>query len=149
MIFFSLFFSWLLQIVESQLSPLRDLSLKFQVLSLTKKCDEIIGRFKTNKKLFDSGTKVEITCSGSQVQQHAILPHELPIDVPKLKQFFVTHQHSDLNIYIEGHGFIAKSHKIILSLWSVPFAKVCDALSSLFLVLWNSFVPFYIITIWR
>ncbi|XP_039140970.1 BTB/POZ domain-containing protein At2g30600 isoform X2 [Dioscorea cayenensis subsp. rotundata] len=111
-------------IVESQLSPLRDLSLKFQVLSLTKKCDEIIGRFKTNKKLFDSGTKVEITCSGSQVQQHAILPHELPIDVPKLKQFFVTHQHSDLNIYIEGHGFIAKSHKIILSLWSVPFAKM-------------------------
>ncbi|KAJ0967945.1 hypothetical protein J5N97_024862 [Dioscorea zingiberensis] len=112
------------KILESQLSPLGELSLRFQVSSLAKKCDEIIGRFKTNKKLFDSGTKVEITSSGSQVRQHAILPHELPIDVEKLKQFFVTGEHSDLNIYIEGHGLIARSHKVILSLWSVPFAKM-------------------------
>lgn len=48
------------QIPESQLNPLRDLSFQFKVMSLVKQCEDCIERFKTNKKLFDSGKNVEI-----------------------------------------------------------------------------------------
>eukprot|EP00262_Sarcandra_glabra_P004504 TRINITY_DN15589_c0_g1_i2.p1 TRINITY_DN15589_c0_g1~~TRINITY_DN15589_c0_g1_i2.p1 ORF type:complete len:489 (-),score=69.87 TRINITY_DN15589_c0_g1_i2:1212-2678(-) len=112
------------QIVESQLGSLRNLSLQFQVLSLFKHCEEIIDRFKTNKKLFDSGKKVEIAHSSSRMQRCTVFPCDLPIDMQKLKQLLLTGEHSDLNIYIDGHGLIARSHKLILSLWSAVFTKM-------------------------
>jgi hypothetical protein len=29
-----------------------------------------------------------------------------------------------LNIYVEIYGFVARAHRIVLSLWSIPFAKL-------------------------
>lgn len=112
------------QIVESQLNSLRDLSIQFQVSPLTKQCEEIMDRFKMNKRLFDFGKKVEIANASSEVRQFSALPFELPVDVQKLKRFLATGEHSDVNIYIEGHGLVARSHKLIISLWSMPFAKM-------------------------
>ncbi|XP_058090666.1 BTB/POZ domain-containing protein At2g30600 [Magnolia sinica] len=112
------------QIVESQLGSLRDLSLQFQVLPLVRQCEEIIDRFKTNKKLFDSGKKVELAYSTSRAHRCTVFPCELPIDAQKLKQLLLTGKHSDVNIYIHGHGLVARAHKLILSLWSSPFMKM-------------------------
>lgn len=42
----------------------------------------------------------------------------------KLKQLYSAGEYSDVNMYIEGHGLVAQPHRVILSLWSVPFAKV-------------------------
>ncbi|XP_026658037.1 BTB/POZ domain-containing protein At2g30600 isoform X2 [Phoenix dactylifera] len=112
------------QIVESQLNSLRDLSIQFQVSPLTKQCEEIIDRFKMNKRIFDFGKKVEIANTSCEVRQFSTLPFEHPVDVRKLKHFLATGEHSDVNIYIEGHGLVARSHKLIISLWSVPFAKM-------------------------
>ncbi|KAK8956097.1 BTB/POZ domain-containing protein [Platanthera guangdongensis] len=112
------------QVVESQLDSLRDLGLRFNVLSLIKECNEISNHFKTNKKLLGSGKKVEILSSSFEVQQWGIFPHEMPAVIGKLKQFLATGEHSDLNIYVEGHGLIARPHKLILSIWSAPFAKM-------------------------
>ncbi|KAK8938840.1 BTB/POZ domain-containing protein [Platanthera zijinensis] len=42
----------------------------------------------------------------------------------KRKQYLATGEHSDLNIYVEGHGHIDPPHKLILSIWSTPFAKM-------------------------
>ncbi|KAF2310202.1 hypothetical protein GH714_007194 [Hevea brasiliensis] len=33
-------------------------------------------------------------------------------------------EYSDVNMYIEGHGLVAQPHRVILSLWSIPFAKM-------------------------
>ncbi|KAJ6846609.1 BTB/POZ domain-containing protein [Iris pallida] len=112
------------QVVESQLGSLRDLGVQFQVSSFTKQCEELIDRFKMNKKIFDSGKKVEIANNTLQVQQCGIFPCEVPGAARKLKRSLVTGEHSDVNIYVEGHGFLAASHKLILSLWSAPFAKM-------------------------
>ncbi|XP_073011736.1 BTB/POZ domain-containing protein At2g30600 isoform X1 [Typha latifolia] len=112
------------QIVEKQLNSLRDLSIQFKVSPLIKHCEEIIERFKTSKKLFDSGKKVEITNSGYQIRQFNVFPFEVPVDVQKLKYCLETGEHSDVNIYVDGYGLVARSHKVILSLWSAPFAKM-------------------------
>ncbi|CAA6657824.1 unnamed protein product [Spirodela intermedia] len=91
-------------IIESDLFSLRDLSVRFQVTALVKHCEETIDRFKTNKKLFDSGKKVELTNF--------------------LQGFFLNGDYSDVDIFIDGHGLVARGHKLILSIWSAPFTKM-------------------------
>ncbi|PRQ27348.1 putative chromatin remodeling & transcription regulator BTB-POZ family [Rosa chinensis] len=123
------------QISESQLSSLRALGLQFEVISLVKQCEESMERFKLNKKLFDSGKCVELSYPCSRPQCWTAFPFGVPIDVLRLRQLHATNKYSDVNIYIEGHGLIAQSHKIILSLWSLPFAKMftngmCETISS-------------------
>lgn len=81
-------------------------------------------RFKLNKKLFDSGKCVELSYPCTRPHCCTAFPFGVPIDVLRLRQLHSTNKYSDVNIYIEGHGLIAQSHKIILSLWSLPFAKV-------------------------
>ncbi|PKU59660.1 BTB/POZ domain-containing protein [Dendrobium catenatum] len=112
------------KVVESQFDSLRDLSVQFQVLSLIKRCNEISDCFKTARKLFDSGMKVEIFSSTCEVQQSGLFPLEEPAVVGNLKQFLANGEHSDVNIYVEGHGLVARSHKLILSMWSTPYAKM-------------------------
>ncbi|KAJ1392933.1 SKP1/BTB/POZ domain superfamily, partial [Sesbania bispinosa] len=85
------------QVPQEQLGSLRDLSLQFEVMPLAKQCEEIIERFKLDKKLLDTGKNVELT---------------YPC------------QYSDVKIYIEGYGLVAQAHKIVLSLWSITFAKM-------------------------
>ncbi|KAF6159800.1 hypothetical protein GIB67_030058 [Kingdonia uniflora] len=112
------------QILEPQLGSLRDLGIQFEVVSLVKQCEEILERFKGNKKLFESGKKVEILHPCSRPQRCAVFPFELPISVQRLTQILSTGDYCDLDIYIEGHGLVVRAHKLILSLWSIPFMKM-------------------------
>lgn len=113
-----------MQILESQLGSLRDLSQQFEVMSLVKQCEELINRFKLNKKLFDSGKKVEISHPCSRPQHCPVFPFELSVNVQKLNELLSTGDYTDVEIYVEGHGLVARCHKLILSLWSAPFMKV-------------------------
>lgn len=112
------------QILESQLGSLRDLSQQFEVMSLVKQCEELINRFKLNKKLFDSGKKVEIAHPCSRPQHCTVFPFELSVNVHKLNELHSTGEYTDVEIYVEGHGLVARCHKLILSLWSAPFMKM-------------------------
>ncbi|XP_023923175.1 BTB/POZ domain-containing protein At2g30600 [Quercus suber] len=112
------------KIPESQLGPLRALGLHFEVMSLVKQCEQNIERFKLNKKLFDSGKSVELSYPSTRTHYCATFPLGLPVNIQKLRQLLITGKYSDVNIYIEGHGLVAQAHKVILSLWSVPFAKM-------------------------
>uniref|UniRef100_A0A2C9TZG3 BTB domain-containing protein n=1 Tax=Manihot esculenta TaxID=3983 RepID=A0A2C9TZG3_MANES len=112
------------QISESQLVSLWTLSLQFEVMPLVKQCGEIVERFKLNKKLFGPGSNVELSNPNSRPHCYTAFPFGLPIDVIKLKQLYSAGEYSDVNMYIEGHGLVAQPHRVILSLWSVPFAKM-------------------------
>ncbi|WOL18186.1 BTB/POZ domain-containing protein [Canna indica] len=112
------------QITDLQLASLWDLSCRFKATALAKQCEEIMDRLKMNKKLFDSGEKVEIINMISQTEQFGIFPYEVSLNVGKLKHFLATAEHSDINLHIEGHGTVAHAHKLVLSLWSRPFAKM-------------------------
>ncbi|CAN6582386.1 unnamed protein product [Malus baccata var. baccata] len=112
------------QIPEPQLGSLRALGLQFEVIPLVKQCEEAMERWKLNKKLFDFGKSVELSYPYTRPNCYTAFPFGVPVDIPQLKQLYLTSKYSDVNIYIEGHGLIARSHKIILSLWSLPFAKM-------------------------
>lgn len=112
------------RIPESQLSSLWTLSLHFEVNTLVKQCEEIIERFKLNKKLFDSGKNVEILHPSSRPHCGTAFPSGLPGNIRRLKDFFVTGDYTDVKIYVEGCDLFFRSHKLILSLWSVPFTKM-------------------------
>lgn len=107
--------------------PLREISLQFEVMPLLKQCEEIMGRFKSNKKMFDSGKNVEICYPNCQSLRPTVFPYGLPISVSKLEQFYSAGNYSDLEVYVEDYGFVAGAHKIIISLWSLPFLKVSEA----------------------
>ncbi|XP_027148485.1 BTB/POZ domain-containing protein At2g30600 [Coffea eugenioides] len=111
------------QISESHLSSLSALSLQFEVISLTKQCEEIIERFKFNKKLFDSSKDVELSHPNTR-KCSAGFPSGLPINAERLKQFRMGGQYCDIDICIDGHGLVARAHRIILGLWSTPFTKM-------------------------
>lgn len=98
--------------------------MQFQITALVKHCEETIDRLRTNKKLSDSGKEVELTNIGPRIQYYGSFPCEPPLDVQKLQGFFLNGDHSDVDIFIDGHGLVARGHKLILSIWSTPFAKV-------------------------
>lgn len=112
------------QILESQLSSLRALSLHFEVMPLAKQCEEIIERFKLNKRIFESGKNVRISYPSCRPPNGVDSPFGIPVNMQRLKQMQSNAEHTDVDIYIEGHGLVARSHKIILSLWSLPFTKM-------------------------
>ncbi|AES98295.2 BTB/POZ domain-containing protein At2g30600 [Medicago truncatula] len=110
------------QIPQEQLDSLRALSLQFQVMPLVKQCEEVMERIKVDNKLFDTGKNVELTypCIGP----HCSTLPSLPVSIQRLVQLKLSGQYSDVNIYIESYGFVARVHRIVLSLWSIPFAKM-------------------------
>uniref|UniRef100_A0A7C8YYJ7 BTB domain-containing protein n=1 Tax=Opuntia streptacantha TaxID=393608 RepID=A0A7C8YYJ7_OPUST len=112
------------QIPESQLNPLHELALQFKVMPLVKQCEDCIERFKMNKRLFDSGKKVEICHPNYQSLHSTVFPYGLPLNLHRLKQFSTAGDYSDVDIYVEPYGLVARSHKIIISLWSIPFSKM-------------------------
>lgn len=122
--FLTLSFVWLIQISEPQLGPLKSLSLQFDVITLVKRCEEITERSKLNKKLFNLDKNVEISYPNSRLRCGASFASCLPLNLQRLKQFHLDGEYSDIDIHIEGHGLVARAHKIILGLWSIPFTKV-------------------------
>ncbi|KAL4186491.1 hypothetical protein AMTRI_Chr09g34160 [Amborella trichopoda] len=112
------------EIMESQLGRLRDLSKEFEVAALVKRCEELVNRSKSRNILLEPDKKHEIVHTSFKAHRCTVFPCELPIDVLKLKQLLINGEHSDVDIYIDGKGLIARCHKLILSLWSIPFAKM-------------------------
>ncbi|XVF74114.1 hypothetical protein PTKIN_Ptkin13bG0034200 [Pterospermum kingtungense] len=112
------------QIPETQLSSLWALSLQFEVLPLVKQCEEAMERLKVNKKVFDLGRNVELSYVSSQPHCGGMLSSGLHLNMQRLQKLHSTGEYSDISIYIESQGLIARAHKVILSLHSVPFAKM-------------------------
>jgi hypothetical protein len=87
-------------------------------------CKEIINCLEVDKKPSDSGKILEVSKSGLQDHKFDSSPLKAPLNVQKVGEFLANGEHSDINIYVNGHGLVAKGHKLILSLWSAPLSKV-------------------------
>uniref|UniRef100_A0A7N0R7Y1 BTB domain-containing protein n=1 Tax=Kalanchoe fedtschenkoi TaxID=63787 RepID=A0A7N0R7Y1_KALFE len=111
------------QITESGLGLLRDLSMQYEVTPLLKQCDEIIERFKMNKKLFDSGKNVEISYPSSRPHCSITFTSGFPLNAQKLCEWYYTGKYCDVDILVDGY-LVAHPHKIILGLCSAPFTKM-------------------------
>uniref|UniRef100_A0ACD5XXC3 Uncharacterized protein n=1 Tax=Avena sativa TaxID=4498 RepID=A0ACD5XXC3_AVESA len=111
------------QIAECQLDSLLQLSLHFKVELLVKRCEEMLDSLtRMDDKL--SASNLQVSSSGCQAHQVDYFPFEAPVCVQKIKQFLASGEHSDVNIFVSGQGLVARAHKLILSLWSMPFAKM-------------------------
>ncbi|XLS50411.1 hypothetical protein HN51_011088 [Arachis hypogaea] len=58
------------------------------------------------------------------IQLHSSTLASIPISTEKLRQFKLTGQYSDVNVYIENYDLVTRTHKVVLNLWSVPFTKM-------------------------
>ncbi|XP_009141084.1 BTB/POZ domain-containing protein At2g30600 isoform X4 [Brassica rapa] len=112
------------QILESELAPLRDLSSSFEVMPLVRQCEEYINRLKLSDRASEPCKRVELSCPISQPLSGFMFPTAFPADVAKLKKFYSSGEYSDVKICLSDHGLTFQSHKVILSLWSVAFAKM-------------------------
>ncbi|CAN1781860.1 BTB/POZ domain-containing protein At2g30600 [Linum perenne] len=112
------------QVLESQVELLLALSSQFEVMPLARQCEELLERCKVNKKLFGTGNSVELCYPNSRPHSCTMFPAGLPVNQRRLSELHSACQYSDLNIFIEGYGLVAQPHKVIISLWSVPFAKM-------------------------
>ncbi|PUZ62618.1 hypothetical protein GQ55_4G371500 [Panicum hallii var. hallii] len=112
------------QIAEWLLSSLLELSSHFKVKPLVKCCEEIIVSSEVDKNFSASGKLLKLSSSGFQDHKFGSSPLKGPINSQKIGQFLANGKYSDINIYVNGHGLVAKGHKLILSLWSMPLAKM-------------------------
>lgn len=110
--------------MESELAPLRDLSSKFEVMPLVRQCEESIDHLKLSQKACDPCRKVKLSCPISHPLSGFMFTSAFPVDVGKLVKLYSTGEYSDIKIYLSDHSLTFQSHKVILSLWSVAFAKV-------------------------
>lgn len=117
--------------MESDLAPLWDLSSNFEVMPLVRQCEENIDRLKLSNKIYDPSKKVKLSCPISHPLSGFMFPSAFPVDVGKLKMLYSTGEYTDIKIYLSDHGLTFQSHKVILSLWSVAFAKVRNFLLGL------------------
>ncbi|KAF8086946.1 hypothetical protein N665_0607s0008 [Sinapis alba] len=112
------------QILESELAPLRDLSSNFEVMPLVRQCEENINPLKLSNRASEPFKKVELSCPISHPLSGFMFPTAFPADVGKLKALYSSGEYGDIEIYLSDHGLTFQSHKVILSLWSVAFAKM-------------------------
>ncbi|XP_010556054.1 PREDICTED: BTB/POZ domain-containing protein At2g30600 [Tarenaya hassleriana] len=112
------------QISESELASLRALSSRFEVVPLVRQCEENMEQLKLRDKAFEPCKKVKISCPISQPLSSLMFPCSFPVNVEKLKMMYSTGEYCDVKINAGTEGLTFHCHKAILSLWSVPFAKM-------------------------
>jgi len=74
-----------------------------------------------------------------------MFPSAFPVDVGKLVKLYSTGEYSDIKIYLSDHSLTFQSHKVILSLWSVAFAKVRISFSVAVLMYMNILILNFLI----
>eukprot|EP01018_Ginkgo_biloba_P004223 Gb_09011 [translate_table: standard] len=112
-----------MQVLESELIALSELSEEFGVESLVVQCEQMKDAFKDTS--FDGDHKLELMHTNPVhfLRHRPAFSSDIPIDVQKLEHLLQTGEYSDVDVYIEDYGLVARVHKLVLSVWSAPFAK--------------------------
>ena len=114
----------LLKVSEFQLGALSELSEEFGVESLVVQCEQMKDALKDTPLRKDHKLELLHSSPVTFLRNCPTFSYDLPIDVQKLKNLLETGKYSDVDVYIEGHGLVVQAHKLVLSVWSAPFAKV-------------------------
>lgn len=112
------------QVSEFQLGALSELSEEFGVESLVVQCEQMKDALKDTSLRKDHKLELLHSSPVTFLRNCPAFSSDMPIDVQKLKKLLETGEYSDVDIYIEGHGLVVQTHKLVLSVWSAPFAKM-------------------------
>lgn len=112
------------QVSEFQLGALSELSEDFGVESLVVQCEQMKDALKDTPLRKDHKLELLHSSPVTFLRNCPAFSSDLPIDVQKLKILLETGKYRDVDVYIEGHGLVVQAHKLVLSVWSAPFAKM-------------------------
>lgn len=116
---------------KSDLSGLQELSEKFGLNCLALQCRQLklavseevdFGNLTVSKE----DSKLELTYQSPVAifQEQSTCALNIPVNPTVLVQLLDSGEFSDVNLLVEDYGTVARAHRLILSAWSEPFAKV-------------------------
>lgn len=118
-------------VTRSELSGLQDLSEKFGLDCLALQCRQlkIVASEEVNYEganVSQENTKFELVYQSpvaifEERSTHAL---NIPVNAAVMVQHLDSGEFSDVEISIEDYGTVARAHRLILSAWSEPFAKM-------------------------
>lgn len=123
------FFWHLAQVGTVELIQVQKVAEEFGLKCLALQCEQLnlasMTREDNNSKMSEEDLKVEIMYQSSVFREdQATCPLNVPLNTAKLLQLFESGEFSDVEVTIADHGKVAMAHRLILSAWSEPFAKV-------------------------
>ena len=115
---------------ELELIQLEELAEEFGLQSLALQCEQLKVAFAAEAdyglKTLEEDPKVEIIYQRpvAFLENRPAFPFNIPIEASKLLQHLESGKFSEVEVTIENHGKVAQAHRLVLSAWSAPFAKV-------------------------
>lgn len=116
-----------LQVTRGDLSGLQELSEKFGLNSLVLQCRELKAAVAEEAEVgVTMETKLDITYQSpvTVFQENSTGALNIPVNAAVLVQHLDSGEFSDVDLLVEDYGAVARAHRLILSAWSEPFAKV-------------------------
>lgn len=116
---------------RSDLSGLQELSEKFGLNCLALQCRQLKlavseGADFGNLTISNEDCKLELTYQSpvATFQEQSTCALNIPVNPIVMVQHLDSGEFSDVNLLVEDYGAVARAHRLILSAWSEPFAKV-------------------------
>lgn len=118
---------------KSDLSGLQELSEKFGLNCLVLQCQQLklavaeeaeFGETTVAGQEEDSKLELTYRSPVAVFQDQSTCALNIPVNAAVLVQHLDSGEFSDVDLLVEDYGTVARAHRLILSAWSEPFAKV-------------------------
>lgn len=107
---------------ETEVQQVQELAEEFGLHSLVQQCEQ----HRSALNVPDQSRIVEFPFLSGTVGKYALAsPLMIPVVVEKLKKLWENEEFCDVELLLDGFGRVTSAHKLVLSAWSTPFAKVC------------------------
>ena len=116
---------------KSDLSGLQELSEKFGLNCLALQCRQLKSAVSEeadfgNLTIAKEDSILELTYQSPVTifQEQSTCALNIPVNPAVLVQYLDSGEFSDVELLVEDYGSVTRAHRLILSAWSEPFAKV-------------------------
>lgn len=116
---------------KSDLNGLLELAEKFGLNCLVLQCRQLKLAVAEEVEFGESvssqeDAKLELTYQSAATvfQDQSTRAINIPVNAAVLVQHLDSGEFSDVDLLVEDYGVVARAHRLILSAWSEPFAKV-------------------------
>lgn len=110
-----------------QVNQVLELAAKFGLQCLASQCEELKLPLATGVDYdlrMSEQEELMYQCPLASQEEQGTCPLNVPVNTAKLLHLLESGAFSDVQVMIEDYGKVAESHRLVLSAWSEPFAKV-------------------------
>ncbi|BBM99480.1 hypothetical protein MPTK1_1g21560 [Marchantia polymorpha subsp. ruderalis] len=115
------------QILEQDLGILISVASEFGIEELVSQCEKLQNKPKSlsdERLKYDKGAGNFTIRYAEKLETTGAFLSQLPIDPLKLSQLYKNGTCSDVDLSVDGFDELVRAHRLILSAWSNPFAKM-------------------------